>query len=63
MLKDALVFDGHVVTPNTVNILISKEVKKSQILKSITFDNFLNIVLKIAKAKYPLHEASKDSLK
>jgi len=54
LLKDSFILDGKQLTINKLSILLSKEFKvPANHVKSLTFEQYLNTILRIAEFKDP----------
>ncbi len=53
LLKDASVFDNDRVKSTNLNLLISSECLTTNTVKAITFEQFLNCILRISELKFP----------
>lgn len=54
LIRDSSILDEGRVTQNAISIILSKECNaNTNIIKQITFDQFLNAILRISELKFP----------
>ena len=52
LIRDSKIMDDSKVTPTSLNLILSSECSMSNNIKTITFEQFLNIILRISELKY-----------
>ena len=53
IIKDSRIIDGNKITQNNISIVLSKECNvTNNSIKNITFEQFLNCLLRLSELKY-----------